>query len=226
LKQVNLNKVEFMRVILLGPPGAGKGTQGQKLTEKFQIPQIATGDMLRAAVKAKTPLGLAAKECMDSGQLVSDELIIGLVKERLAQPDAANGCLFDGFPRTIAQADALQAAKVDIDFVIEVAVDDEVLVKRVSGRRIHESSGRVYHVENNPPKVAGVDDISGEPLLQRVDDTEATVRSRLRSYHEQTEALVAYYQQLAEKNSGIVCACVDGDRPMDQVFEELCKILG
>lgn len=214
-----------MRVILLGPPGAGKGTQGQKLTEKFQIPSIATGDMLRAAVKAKTPLGLAAKECMDLGQFVSDDLIIGLVKERLAQPDAANGCLFDGFPRTIAQADALQSAQVKIDFVIEVAVDDDVLIKRISGRRIHESSGRVYHVENNPPKVEGIDDLSGEPLMQRVDDTEETVRSRLRSYHETTKALVGYYQELAEKETGIVCAKVDGDRSMVHVFEDLCKLL-
>ena len=214
-----------MRVILLGPPGAGKGTQGQRLTTKFDIPQIATGDMLRAAVKAKTSLGVAAKECMDSGQLVPDDLIIGLVKERLAQPDAKNGCLFDGFPRTIAQADALGAAEVAIDYVIEIAVDDEVLVKRISGRRIHESSGRVYHVENNPPKKSGFDDVTGEALIQRVDDTEDTVRSRLKSYHEQTSALVGYYQELASKNASVICVRVNGDRPMDQVFDELSKIL-
>lgn len=214
-----------MRIILLGPPGAGKGTQGEKLAKKFNMPKISTGDMLRAAVKAKTPLGLAAAQCMDEGRLVPDDLIIGLVKERLEQPDAANGCLLDGFPRTIAQADALQAAEVAIDFVIEVAVDDEVLVKRVSGRRIHEASGRVYHIENNPPKVAGVDDITGEPLTLRVDDTEETVRARLKSYHDQTEALISYYQDLAAKDESIVCAKVNGDRSMDQVFENLCQIL-
>lgn len=213
-----------MRVILLGPPGAGKGTQAQRLTESFNIPQIATGDMLRAAVKAQTPLGLAAKECMDTGKLVPDDLIIGLVKERLLQPDAANGCLFDGFPRTVAQADALKAADVKIDFVVEVAVDDEVLVKRISGRRIHQASGRVYHVENNPPKVEGIDDETGEPLMLRADDAEATVRGRLKDYHSQTKVLVGYYQELAKKDQELVCAKVNGEQSMDQVFSELSGI--
>ncbi len=214
-----------MRVILLGPPGAGKGTQGEQLTEKFQIPQIATGDMLRAAVKAQTELGKAAKACMDAGQLVPDDLIIGLVKERLEQSDAANGCLFDGFPRTIAQADALAAAGVKIDFVIEIAVEDETLVKRISGRRIHEASGRVYHIENKPPQVEGKDDVTGEALIQRKDDVEDTVRSRLKTYHEQTEPLVAYYQKVAEQNSSLTYSKVDGDQPMNVVFDQLCEVL-
>lgn len=214
-----------MRVILLGPPGAGKGTQAQLLTETFNMPQISTGDMLRAAVKAKSPLGLAAKECMDTGKLVPDDLIIGLVKERLEHADAANGCLFDGFPRTLAQADALRAANVKIDFVIEVSVDDEVLVKRISGRRIHEPSGRVYHLENQPPKVEGKDDVTGEPLVLRPDDKEETVRARLNDYHRLTKALVGYYQKLMATDSSLVCARVNGDQSIDQVFKELSAIL-
>ncbi|HBF08325.1 MAG TPA: adenylate kinase [Gammaproteobacteria bacterium] len=214
-----------MRIILLGPPGAGKGTQGQMLTEKFQIPQISTGDMLRAAVKAESELGLAAKACMESGQLVPDELIIGLVKERLAQSDAANGCLLDGFPRTIAQADALKAAGVKVDHVVEVAVEDEVLVKRISGRRIHEASGRVYHIANKPPKTEGLDDVTGEPLVQRADDTEETVRSRLKAYHEQTEPLVAYYQEVAKEDSSVKYTRVNGDQQMSVVFDEICSSL-
>ena len=186
-----------MRVILLGAPGAGKGTQAGFITKKFGIPQISTGDMLRAAVKAGTELGLQAKSVMDAGGLVSDDLIINLVKERIAQPDCANGFLFDGFPRTIPQAEAMKEAGVTIDNVIEIAVDDEEIVKRISGRRVHEGSGRVYHTLYNPPKVDGVDDVTGEPLVQRKDDVEATVRHRLSVYHSQTKPLVDFYQKLS-----------------------------
>ncbi|MEY2896118.1 MAG: adenylate kinase [Pseudomonadota bacterium] len=182
-----------MRLILLGPPGAGKGTQAAYIKEHFGIPQISTGDMLRAAVKAGTPLGVAAKQVMDSGQLVSDEIIIGLVKERLKEPDCARGFLFDGFPRTIPQAEAMKAAGVDIDYVLEIDVPDTDIVERMSGRRVHPASGRSYHVKFNPPKVAGVDDTTGEPLVQRDDDKEEVVRKRLEVYHAQTSALVHYY---------------------------------
>lgn len=185
-----------MRIILLGPPGAGKGTQAKYITDKFGIPQISTGDMLRAAVKAGTELGLKAKDIMASGGLVSDDLIIALVKERIQEPDCVNGFLFDGFPRTIPQAEALLAEGVDIDKVIEIHVADEEIVSRLSGRRVHEGSGRVYHVTNNPPKQEGVDDVTGEPLVQREDDQEGTVRNRLSVYHEQTEPLVSFYQGL------------------------------
>lgn len=186
-----------MRLILLGPPGAGKGTQAAFIRETYGIPQISTGDMLRAAVKAGTPLGLQAKAVMDAGQLVSDELIIGLVRDRLQQPDCARGFLFDGFPRTIAQADALKAAGIPIDVVLEFDVPDETIVERLGGRRVHPGSGRVYHVTYNPPKVEGIDDVSGEPLVQRDDDHEDTVRRRLSVYHEQTQPLVAYYANWA-----------------------------
>ncbi|CAK0771484.1 adenylate kinase [Gammaproteobacteria bacterium] len=186
-----------MRIILLGGPGAGKGTQANYIKEKFSIPQISTGDMLRAAVKAGTPLGLAAKKLMDAGALVSDEVIIGLVKERIQQPDCAQGFLFDGFPRTIPQADAMKEAGVDIDFVVEIDVADEEIIRRMSGRRVHLSSGRTYHVLFNPPKVAGKDDATGEELIQREDDREETVKKRLEVYHAQTEPLVAYYSNLA-----------------------------
>ena len=189
-----------MNIILLGPPGAGKGTQAQFITEKFNIPQISTGDMLRAAVKAGTELGRKAQGIMASGGLVSDEIIIGLVKERIQQADCVNGFLFDGFPRTIPQAEALVDAGVAIDKVIEIAVDDEEIVSRLSGRRVHEASGRVYHVIHNPPKNDGVDDETGEPLVQREDDREATVRNRLKVYHEQTEPLVEFYKKLGEDN--------------------------
>jgi adenylate kinase len=185
-----------MRIILLGPPGAGKGTQAQFIMQRYGIPQIATGDMLRAAVKAGTELGLKAKAVMDSGALVSDEIIIGLVKERIAQPDCAKGFLFDGFPRTIPQAEALTEAGVPLDHVVEIAVDDEDIVGRMSGRRMHEASGRVYHLVNNPPKREGVDDVTGEPLIQRADDKEETVRKRLQVYHDQTKPLVAYYSAM------------------------------
>ena len=186
-----------MRLILIGPPGAGKGTQAAFIKEKFGIPQISTGDMLRAAVKAGTPLGLAAKEVMDKGQLVSDDIIIGLVKERLTQPDCANGFLFDGFPRTIPQAEALQAAGIPIDFVLEISVPDEEIVTRMSGRRVDPVSGRTYHIKYNPPKVEGKDDITGDPLIQRDDDKEEVVLKRLSVYHAQTEALVTCYGDLA-----------------------------
>ena len=185
-----------MRVILLGPPGAGKGTQAQFITEKYGIPQISTGDMLRAAVKAGSELGLQAKSVMEAGGLVSDDLIIALVKERIEEPDCVNGFLFDGFPRTIPQAQALVDAGVVIDYVIEVYVEDEEIVSRLSGRRVHEASGRVYHVEHNPPQQDGVDDVTGEPLVQRADDSAETVRNRLTVYHEQTEPLVAFYTDL------------------------------
>ncbi len=187
-----------MRLILLGAPGAGKGTQAKFITEKFGIPQISTGDMLRAAVKAGTPLGLEAKAIMDAGGLVRDDIIIGLVKERITQADCANGFLFDGFPRTTPQADAMREAGVDIDYVVEIDVPDSEIIERMSGRRVHVASGRTYHIKFNPPKVAGKDDDTGEELVQRADDAEETVKKRLHVYHEQTEVLVGYYSELAQ----------------------------
>ena len=186
-----------MRLILLGAPGAGKGTQAAFICRKYGIPQISTGDMLRAAVKAGTPLGVAAKKVMDSGGLVSDDIIIGLVKERIAQPDCANGFLFDGFPRTIPQADAMKAAGVKLDFVLEIDVPDEAIIERMSGRRVHPASGRTYHLKFNPPKAEGRDDETGEPLIHRDDDHEDTVRKRLEVYQSQTRPLVAYYSDWA-----------------------------
>ncbi|MFA5520139.1 MAG: adenylate kinase [Castellaniella sp.] len=186
-----------MRLILLGPPGAGKGTQAAFIVEQFGIPQISTGDMLRAAVKARTPLGLEAKKVMDAGALVSDDIIIGLVKDRLQQPDCANGYLFDGFPRTIPQADALKEAGIALDFVVEIDVPEAAIIERMSGRRVHPASGRSYHVRFNPPKQADRDDVTGEPLVQRDDDKEETVRHRLAVYQEQTRPLVDYYQRAA-----------------------------
>ncbi|MDX1735434.1 MAG: adenylate kinase [Halioglobus sp.] len=185
-----------MRLILLGAPGAGKGTQAQYICEKFGIPQISTGDMLRAAVKARTELGMQAKKVMDAGGLVSDDIIIGLVKERIAQADCADGFLFDGFPRTIPQAEAMVEAGVAIDHVVEIAVEDEEIVARLSGRRVHPGSGRVYHIVHNPPQVEGVDDETGEALVQRDDDTEETVRKRLEVYAGQTSPLIAFYQSM------------------------------
>ncbi|MEH6577650.1 MAG: adenylate kinase [Amphritea sp.] len=190
-----------MRIILLGAPGAGKGTQAQFICEKYGIPQISTGDMLRAAVKEGTPLGIQAKKVMDEGGLVSDEIIIGLVKERITESDCANGCLFDGFPRTIPQADAMKEACVDIDAVVEIDVADEEIIKRMSGRRVHPGSGRTYHVIFNPPKEEGKDDVTGEELVQRADDQEATVRQRLEIYHDQTAPLITYYKGWAEENA-------------------------
>ena len=186
-----------MRLILLGPPGAGKGTQAAFIREKFGIPQISTGDMLRAAVKAGSPLGLAAKKVMDAGQLVSDDIIIGLVKERLRQPDCAQGYLFDGFPRTLPQAEAMKAAQVGLDYVLEIDVPDEEIIERMIGRRVHPASGRTYHVKFNPPRAAGRDDATGEPLVQRDDDREETVRKRLEVYRAQTRPLVDYYGKWA-----------------------------
>ncbi|MGV3654701.1 MAG: adenylate kinase [Noviherbaspirillum sp.] len=187
-----------MRLILLGAPGAGKGTQATFIKDKYNIPQISTGDMLRAAVKAGTPLGVEAKKVMDAGGLVSDDIIIGLVKDRLKQPDCANGYLFDGFPRTIPQAEAMKEAGVTIDYVLEIDVPDEAIIERMSGRRVHAPSGRTYHVRFNPPKVEGKDDVTGEELVQRDDDREETVKKRLAVYHEQTEVLVGYYQRWAD----------------------------
>jgi adenylate kinase len=188
-----------MRVILLGPPGAGKGTQASFIKDAFGIPQISTGDMLRAAVKAGSPLGLAAKQVMEAGQLVSDDLIIGLVKDRLRDADCRQGYLFDGFPRTLPQADALKAAQVSIDVVLEIDVPDEEIIQRMSGRRTHAASGRTYHVRFNPPKTEGLDDLTGEPLVQREDDREETVARRLEVYHAQTQPLVDYYARWAQE---------------------------
>jgi len=187
-----------MRLILLGAPGAGKGTQAAFIKAHFNIPQISTGDMLRAAVKAGTPMGLAAKKVMDAGGLVSDDIIIGLVKDRLKEPDCASGYLFDGFPRTLPQADAMKDAGVLIDYVLEIDVPDASIIERMSGRRVHTASGRTYHVTFNPPKVAGKDDVTGEELIQRDDDREETVKKRLEVYHGQTKLLVGYYNDWAQ----------------------------
>jgi adenylate kinase len=187
-----------MRLILLGAPGAGKGTQAKFICEKFSIPQISTGDMLRGAVRAGTELGVIAKKVMDSGALMPDDIIIGLVKERLKEPDCKNGYLFDGFPRTIPQAEAMKDAGVNLDYVLEIAVNDDVIVDRMSGRRVHVASGRTYHLTHNPPKVAGKDDITGEDLIQRKDDEEETVKFRLKVFHDQTEVLLGYYGDWAK----------------------------
>jgi len=188
-----------MRAILLGSPGSGKGTQAQYITEKFGIPQISTGDMLRAAVREGTPLGLEAKKIMDAGQLVSDTIILGLIKERIMQSDCENGFLLDGFPRTIAQANGLEAMGVRLDHVVEIAVEDEAIIRRLSGRRVHPGSGRTYHIVFNPPRTESHDDETGEPLVQREDDKEATVRKRLAVYHEQTKPLIGYYKAKAQE---------------------------
>ena len=208
-----------MRLILLGAPGAGKGTQATFLCQKYGIPQVSTGDMLRAAVKAGTPLGIAAKKVMDAGALVSDDIIIGLVKERIAQPDCANGFLFDGFPRTIAQADAMKNVGVKIDVVLEIDVPDTAIVERMSGRRAHLPSGRTYHVKFNPPKVAGIDDVSGEPLVQRADDSEETVKKRLEVYHAQTRPLVDYYANWAASGEANAPrhSKIDGSGSVEQI---------
>ncbi|AFU97488.1 adenylate kinase [Simiduia agarivorans] len=213
-----------MRVILLGAPGAGKGTQAKFIMEQFGIPQISTGDMLRAAVKAGTPLGLKVKDIMSSGGLVSDDIIIALVKERIAQPDCAKGFLFDGFPRTIPQAEAMVEAGVDIDYVLEIDVADEEIVTRLSGRRVHEGSGRVYHTVYNPPKQAGVDDETGEPLVQRPDDQEDTVRKRLALYHEQTKPLVGFYAD-RQATSSVKCAKVAGVGSVDEIRQRVLNVL-
>ena len=216
-----------MKLILLGPPGAGKGTQAAYITGKFSIPQISTGDMLRAAVKAGSKLGLEAKKFMDAGALVPDEVIIGLVQERIKQPDCANGFLFDGFPRTIPQADAMKQAGVDLDYVIEIDVDDAEIVKRLSGRRVHPASGRSYHIVFNPPKKDGIDDVSGEPLVQRDDDKEETILKRLEVYHTQTSQLVEYYSKWA--NSGAAgapkYARVAGTGSLETIRDRILKTL-
>lgn len=214
-----------MRVILLGAPGAGKGTQARFITEKFGIPQISTGDMLRAAVKAGTPLGLKVKDVMASGGLVSDDIIIDLIKERITQPDCANGFLFDGFPRTIPQAEAMKEAGVTIDNVIEIAVDDEEIVGRMAGRRVHPASGRVYHIQHNPPKVEGKDDVTGEDLIQREDDKEETVRHRLSVYHSQTKPLVDFYQKLAAVEGTPKYTCVEGVGSVEQITAKVFAAL-
>lgn len=217
-----------MRLILLGGPGAGKGTQANLIKEKYGIPQISTGDMLRAAVQAGTPLGLAAKKIMDEGGLVSDDIIIGLVKDRIKEPDCENGFLFDGFPRTIPQADAMKEAGIKIDYVVEIAVDDEEIVKRMSGRRAHLASGRTYHVIYNPPKVEGKDDVTGEDLIQRDDDKEETVRKRLEVYHAQTEPLIDYYSKWANQGDANAPKYVriEGIGQVDQIRDAIFKALG
>ncbi|RZG05105.1 adenylate kinase [Pseudoalteromonas sp. CO348] len=214
-----------MRIILLGAPGAGKGTQAQFLMDKYGIPQISTGDMLRAAIKEGTPLGLEAKNVMDAGQLVSDEIIIGLVKERIAKEDCANGFLLDGFPRTIPQADAMKENGIKVDHVIEFDVADEIIVERMSGRRVHPGSGRVYHIVYNPPKVEGKDDVTGEDLIIRDDDTEETVRKRLAIYHEQTKPLVDYYSTEADAGNTQYHK-LDGTQAVDAVSKQLGELLG
>ncbi|MBE0497861.1 MAG: adenylate kinase [Campylobacterales bacterium] len=215
-----------MKIILLGAPGAGKGTQAQFLTKKYDIPQISTGDMLRAAIKAGTPMGKMAKEFMDSGKLVTDEIIIGLVKDRIAEDDCKNGFLLDGFPRTVPQADAVTAAGIALDAVIEIDVPDEEIVKRMSGRRVHQDSGRSYHLVYNPPKVEGKDDVTGEELIQRPDDKEEIVKDRLKVYHEQTQPLVDYYQAQAEKNKSLKYIRVDGTKDISVVESEIVSQLG
>ncbi|MCE0558981.1 MULTISPECIES: adenylate kinase [unclassified Motilimonas] len=214
-----------MRIILLGAPGAGKGTQAQFIMEKYNVPQISTGDMLRAAIKAGTELGLKAKEVMDAGQLVSDDLIIGLVKERVAQEDCKAGFLLDGFPRTIPQANAMKENGIDVDYTLEFDVPDEEIVKRMSGRRVHPGSGRVYHLVYNPPKVEGKDDVTGEDLAIRPDDVEETVRKRLAIYHEQTKPLVDFYTKDAAAGLSKYYK-LDGTQSVDAVSQELANILG
>jgi adenylate kinase len=217
-----------MRLILLGAPGAGKGTQANFITQRFGIPQISTGDMLRAAVKAGTPLGMAAKEVMDAGALVGDDIIVSLVKERLTQPDCAKGFLFDGFPRTIPQAEAMKAAGVKIDHVLEIDVPDEAIVERMSGRLFHLASGRSYHTRFNPPRVAGKDDATGEPLVQRDDDKEETVKKRLAVYHSQTRPLVEYYARWAASGDGGAPrhARIDGTGSVDEIAGRVARALG
>jgi adenylate kinase len=213
-----------MRVILLGSPGSGKGTQAQFITKRFHIPQIATGDMLRAAVREGTPLGVEAKKIMDSGGLVSDQIILGLIEERIKQDDCRNGFLLDGFPRTIPQADGLSAMGVNLDHIIEIVVDDEEIVRRLSGRRVHPGSGRVYHITFKPPKQAGRDDETGEPLIQREDDKELTVRKRLQVYHEQTEPLVQYYKKRADQGA-IKFSSLSGTGDVNDIKDKIFRIL-
>lgn len=214
-----------MKIILLGAPGAGKGTQAKYITETYGIPQISTGDMLRAAVKEKSELGLKVEQVMASGALVTDDIIIALVKERIAQPDCQSGFLFDGFPRTIPQAEAMVTAGVEIDVVLEIDVPDDEIVKRLSGRRVHLDSGRVYHIEFNQPAESGIDDVSGEPLIQRPDDEEETVRKRLAVYHEQTQPLVGFYEGLQKDGADLNVIKVDGVESVDKIREAISKAL-
>jgi len=217
-----------MRVILLGGPGAGKGTQANYIKERYGIPQISTGDMLRAAVKAGTPLGIEAKKVMDAGGLVSDDIIMGLIKERLQQPDCAKGYLFDGFPRTIPQADALREQGVAVDAVVEIDVPDEEIIRRMSGRRVHLASGRTYHAVFNPPKEEGKDDATGEPLIQRDDDKEETVKARLKVYHDQTEPLIDYYTRFADsgEQGAPKYIRVNGIGKVDEIRDQIFAALG
>lgn len=215
-----------MRIILLGGPGAGKGTQGDFICERYGIPKISTGDMLRAAVKAGTPLGQQAQVVMESGGLVSDDIILGLIAERIVEPDCANGFLFDGFPRTIAQAEGLAASGVNIDYVVEIDVDDEEIVRRMSGRRVHLASGRTYHIEFNPPRVAGKDDETGEELVQRADDEEATVRNRLAVYHEQTKPLIGWYGERAGDDAQLAYVRVAGVGSVQEIRDRIFAALG
>jgi len=215
-----------MKMILLGAPGAGKGTQAKFLTEAYGIPQISTGDMLRAAVKAGTEVGLKAKEVMDAGGLVTDDIIIDLVKDRIQEDDCNSGFLFDGFPRTIPQAEALRDAGVDIDIVLEIDVPDDEIVRRLSGRRVHLDSGRVYHVEFNPPAQEGLDDETGEPLIQRGDDTEETVRKRLTIYHEQTLPLVSFYTQMEKNYAALKFIKIDGSASIEKIVADMKQKLG
>lgn len=212
-----------MRIILLGSPGSGKGTQAQFITEKYAIPQISTGDMLRAAVREGTTLGMEAKKVMDAGGLVSDAIILGLIKERIAQNDCVNGFLLDGFPRTIVQAEGLEAMGVTIDTVIEIVVSDDEIIKRMAGRRVHVASGRTYHTEFNPPKVQNTDDLTGEPLLQRDDDKEETVRKRLNVYHEQTKPLVGYY---SAADKPVKFASITGVGSVEEITQKVFAVLG
>lgn len=216
-----------MRLMLLGGPGAGKGTQASRLVERFKIPQISTGDMLRAAIAQGTPLGLSAQKIMESGGLVSDEIILGLVQERLKQEDCKRGFLFDGFPRTLVQADALKKAGVYLDHVVEIAVDDREIIQRISGRRIHPVSGRVYHLINNPPQISGVDDVTGEPLIQRDDDKEDTVKKRLEVYHKQTAPLIDYYKAEAANHDPRAPKfhSIKGTGSVNQIFDRIAQAL-
>ncbi len=215
-----------MKIILLGAPGAGKGTQAQFLTKKYGIPQISTGDMLRAAIKAGTQMGKMAKEAMDTGKLVTDDIIIGLVKDRIAEEDCKNGFLLDGFPRTIPQAEAVTAAGIEIDAVVEIDVPDEEIIKRMSGRRVHQNSGRTYHIVYNPPKVEGKDDETGEELIQRPDDKEEVVVDRLKVYHDQTQPLIGYYKDQASKIEALTYIHVDGTQDISIVQETITSQLG